>query len=105
MTTLQAIKSIQDIEIIISPKNYDEEQEIIYISDKNLNILTNNGNISFEKFINSKDFFDIYNTLTGLKMEDISKFSCCLLNVKDFDQIQNTLFGKTIIETNGKYYN
>ena len=105
MTTLQALKSIQDIEIIISPKNYDEEQEIIYISDKNLNILTNNGNISFEKFINSKDFFDIYNTLTGLKMEDIAKFSCCLLNVKDFDQIQNTLFGKTIIETNGKYYN
>ena len=105
MTTLQALKSIQDIEIIISPKNYDEEQEIIYISDKNLNILTNNGNISFEKFINSKDFFDIYNTLTGLKMEDIAKFSCCLLNVKDFDQIKNTLFGKTIIETNGKHYN
>jgi hypothetical protein len=105
MKTLQAIKSIQDIEIIISPKNYDEEQEIIYISDKNLNILTNNGNISFEKFINSKDFFDIYNTLTGLKMKEIAKFSCCLLNVKDFEQIQNTLFGKTIIETNGKYYN
>tara|TARA_R110000803_G_scaffold104627_1_gene172822 strand:- start:911 stop:1228 length:318 start_codon:yes stop_codon:yes gene_type:complete len=105
MTTLQALKSIQDIEIIISPKNYNEDQEIIYISDKNLNILTNNGNISFEKFINSKDFFDIYNTLTGLKMKDIAKFSCCLLNVKDFDQIQNTLFGKTIIETNGKYYN
>jgi len=74
MTTLQALKSIQDIEIIISPKNYDEEQEIIYISDKNLNILTNNGNISFEKFINSKDFFDIYNTLTGLKIEEIEKF-------------------------------
>jgi hypothetical protein len=39
------------------------------------------------------------------KAKDIAKFSCCLLNVKDFDQIQNTLFGKTIIETNGKYYN
>tara|TARA_R110000822_G_C14868449_1_gene444971 strand:- start:118 stop:435 length:318 start_codon:yes stop_codon:yes gene_type:complete len=105
MTTLQALKSIQEIQIIITPKDFDKEQEIIYISDKNLNILTNNGNISFEKFINSKDFFDIYNTLTGLKMEDIAKFSCCLLNVKDFDQIKNTLFGKTIIETNGKHYN
>lgn len=105
MTTLQALKSIQEIQIIITPKDFDKEQKIIYISDKNLNVLTNDGNISFEKFINSKDFFDIYNTLTGLKMEDIAKFSCCLLNVKDFDQIQNTLFGKTIIETNGKYYN
>ena len=105
MTTLQALKSIQEIQIIITPKDFDKEQKIIYISDKNLNVLTNDGNISFEKFINSKDFFDIYNTLTGLKMEDIAKFSCCLLNVKDFDQIKNTLFGKTIIETNGKYYN
>jgi len=105
MTTLQALKSIQEIQIIITPKDFDKEQKIIYISDKNLNVLTNDGNISFEKFINSKDFFDIYNTLTGLKMEDIAKFSCCLLNVKDFDQIKNTLFGKTIIETNGKHYN
>ena len=40
-------------------------------------------------------------------MEEIAKFSCSLLNVniKDIEKIKKTVFGKTIIETNGKYYN
>lgn len=100
MTTLQALKSIEDIQIIISPKDFDKEQQIINLSFKN-----EDWNKSFNEFINSKYLLDIVYSLTYLKMEEIAKFSCCLLNVKDFDQIQNTLFGKTIIETNGKYYN
>jgi hypothetical protein len=38
-------------------------------------------------------------------MNEIAKFSCCLLNVKNIEQIKETRFGKTIIESNGKYYN
>lgn len=102
MKTLQAIKSIQDIEIIISPKNYDKEQEIINLSFKN-----EDWNKSFNEFINSKYLLDIVYSLTYLKMEDIAKFSCSLLNVndKDIERIKKTIFGKSIIETNGKYYN
>ena len=102
MTTLQALKSIQDIQIIISPKDFDKEQEIINLSFKN-----EDWNKSFNEFINSKYLLDIVYSLTYLKMEEIAKFSCSLLNVniKDIEKIRKTIFGKTIIETNGKYYN
>ena len=102
MTTLQALKSIQDIQIIISPKDFDKEQEIINLSFKN-----EDWNKSFNEFINSKYLLDIVYSLTYLKVEEISKFSCSLLNVnvKNIEKIKKTLFGKTIIETNGKYYN
>lgn len=102
MTTLQALKSIQDIQIIISPKDFDKEQEIINLSFKN-----EDWNKSFNEFINSKYLLDIVYSLTCLKMEEIAKFSCSLLNVniKDIEKIKKTIFGKTIIETNGKYYN
>jgi len=102
MTTLQALKSIQDIQIIISPKDFDKEQEIINLSFKN-----EDWNKSFNEFINSKYLRDIVYSLTYLKMEEIAKFSCSLLNVnvKDIEKIKKTIFGKTIIETNGKYYN
>jgi len=110
MTTIQALKSIQDIEIIISPKDYDKEQKIIYISEENLKTLTNNWKMSFKDFINSQDFFDVYNTLTGLKIKEIAKFSCCLLlnsfyNEKELEKIKVSKFGKTFTESNGKYYN
>ena len=110
MTTIQALKSIQDIEIIISPKDYDKEQKIIYISEENLKTLTNNWKMSFKDFINSQDFFDVYNTLTGLKIKEIVKFSCCLLlnsfyNEKELEKIKVSKFGKTFTESNGKYYN
>lgn len=102
MTTLQALKSIQDIQIIISPKDFDKEQQIINLSFKN-----EDWNKSFNEFINSKYLLDIVYSLTYLKMEEIAKFSCSLLNVniKDIKKIKKTIFGKTIIETNGKYYN
>jgi hypothetical protein len=102
MTTLQALKSIQDIQIIISPKDFDKEQQIINLSFKN-----EDWNKSFNEFINSKYLLDIVYSLTYLKMEEIAKFSCSLLNVniKDIEKIKKTIFGKTIIETNGKYYN
>lgn len=102
MKTLQALKSIQDIQIIISPKDFDKEQEIINLSFKN-----EDWNKSFNEFINSKYLLDIVYSLTYLKMEEIAKFSCSLLNVniKDIEKIKKTIFGKTIIETNGKYYN
>jgi len=102
MEKLQALKSIQDIQIIISPKNYDKEQEIINLSFKN-----EDWNKSFNEFINSKYLLDIVYSLTYLKVEEIAKFSCSLLNVnvKDIEKIKKTIFGKTIIETNGKYYN
>jgi hypothetical protein len=102
MTTLQALKSIQDIQIIISPKDFDKEQEIINLSFKN-----EDWNKSFNEFINSKYLLDIVYSLTYLKVEEIAKFSCSLLNVnvKDIEKIKKTIFGKTIIETNGKYYN
>ena len=58
METIQALKSIQDLEIIISPKDYDKEQKIIYISEENLKTLTNNWEMSFNDFINDKYFFD-----------------------------------------------
>lgn len=110
MTTIQALKSIQDLEIIISPKDYDKEQKIIYISEENLKTLTNNWEMSFNDFINDKYFFDVYNTLTGLKMNEIAKFSCCLLlnsfyNEKELEKIKLSKFGKTLTESNGKYYN
>lgn len=110
METIQALKSIQDIEIIISPKDYDKEQEIIYISEENLKILTNDWKMSFKDFINGKDFFDVYNTLTDLKMNEIAKFSCSLLlnsfyNEKELEKIKLSKFGKTYTESNGKYYN
>ena len=99
MTTLQALKSIQDIQIIISPKDFDKEQQIINLSFKN-----EDWNKSFNEFINSKYLLDIVYSLTYLKMEEIAKFSCSLLNVniKDIEKIKKTIFGKTIIETNGK---
>ena len=102
MTTLQALKSIQDIQIIISPKDFDKEQQIINLSFKN-----EDWNKSFNEFINSKYLLDIVYSLTYLKMEEIAKFSCSLLNVniKDIEKIKKTIFCKTIIETNGKYYN
>jgi len=102
MTTLQALKSIQDIQIIISPKDFDKEQQIINLPFKN-----EDWNKSFNEFINSKYLLDIVYSLTYLKMEEIAKFSCSLLNVniKDIEKIKKTIFGKTIIETNGKYYN
>ena len=100
--SLQALKSIQDIQIIISPKDFDKEQQIINLSFKN-----EDWNKSFNEFINSKYLLDIVYSLTYLKMEEIAKFSCSLLNVniKDIEKIKKTIFGKTIIETNGKYYN
>ena len=102
MTTLQALKSIQDIQIIISPKDFDKEQQIINLPFKN-----EDWNKSFNEFINSKYLLDIVYSLTYLKMEEIAKFSCSLLNVniKEIEKIKKTIFGKTIIETNGKYYN
>ena len=102
MTTLQALKSIQDIQIIISPKDFDKEQQIINLPFKN-----EDWSKSFNEFINSKYLLDIVYSLTYLKMEEIAKFSCSLLNVniKDIEKIKKTIFGKTIIETNGKYYN
>jgi len=110
MATIQALKSIQDIEIIISPKDYDKEQKIIYISEENLKTLTNNWKMSFKDFINDKYFFDVYNTLTGLKMNEIAKFSCCLLlnsfyNEKELEKIKLSKFGQTFTQSNGKYYN
>ena len=62
MTTLQALKSIQDIQIIISPKDFDKEQEIINLSFKN-----EDWNKSFNEFINSKYLLDIVYSLTYLK--------------------------------------
>ena len=110
MTLLQALKSIQDIQIIITPKDDDKEQKIIYISEENLKTLTNNWEMSFNDFINDEYFFDVYNTLTGLKMNEIAKFSCCLLlnsfyNEKELEKIKLSKFGKTLTESNGKYYN
>ena len=100
METIQALKSIQDIEIIITPKDFDKEQEIINVSFQN-----EDWNKSFEEFINSNYLLDIIYSLTNLRMNEIAKFSCCLLNVKNIEQIKETRFGKTIIESNGKYYN
>lgn len=110
MTTIQALKSIQDIEIIISPKDYDKEQKTIYISERALKTLTNNWKMSFNDFINSKDFFNIYNTLTDLRMNEIAKFSCSILlnsfyNEEELEKIKLSKFGKTFTESNGKYYN
>tara|TARA_R100000734_G_C3316748_1_gene109399 strand:- start:1216 stop:1518 length:303 start_codon:yes stop_codon:yes gene_type:complete len=100
MTLLQALKSIQDIEIIITPKDDDKEQKIINLSFQN-----GDWNKSFEEFINSKFLRDNIYSLTNLRINEIAKFSCCLLNVKNIEQIKETRFGKTIIESNGKYYN
>ena len=49
METIQALKSIQDIEIIISPKDFDKEQEII-------NDMWSNIGRTFAEYIFLKDF-------------------------------------------------
>lgn len=96
---VKMLKSINDLEIIITPIDTNQEQKII-----NLSMTKEEFKIDYVDFINSKR--ELIEELTGWNWMEINKLSSCLLNYKDW--MLKTKFVSCddfgLIPTNGKIY-
>jgi len=74
---VKMLKSINDLEIIITPIDTNQEQKII-----NLSMTKEEFKMDYVDFINSKR--ELIEELTGWNWTEINKLSSCLLNYTDW---------------------